>query len=238
MAYLDSRYLDKRWRRYATGEVLKCCTGCTETYKKSSPRALIDLTYGSPRIPDTSEPSSMRNRNVSWSKSRTLSFSMAGINITVPAWICCSSSSLYPKSWSSVRPLSCILLSINESRKTLLDPGISIFQKLWATGMKETIKINLIKMSLNFLSLLQIQRSHEDKPHVETVQTQSLTFFSNQSEDQSSKLLKLDSGKEKIRSPHQSKSQNTKSSQKRSHLLKVETTLEELAETAVPWAAE
>ena len=80
--------------------------------------------------------------------------------------------------------------------------------------MKETIKINLIKMSLNFLSLLQIQRSHEDKPHVETVQTQSLTFFSNQSEDQSSKLLKLDSGKEKIRSPHQSKSQNTVSSQK------------------------
>ena len=51
---------------------------------------------------------------------------------------------------------------MNESLKTLLDPGISIFQKLWATGMKETIKINLIKMSLNFPSLLQIQKSHDD----------------------------------------------------------------------------
>ena len=69
-------------------------------------------------------------------------------------------------------------------------------------------------MSLNFPSLLQIQKSHDDNPHVETAQTQSLTFFSIQSEDQSSKLLKLDSGKEKIRSPHQSKSQNTISSQK------------------------
>ena len=215
MANLDSRYLDKRWRRYATGEVLKCCTGCTETYKKSSPRALIDRTYGSPRIPDTSEPSSMRNRNVSWSKSRTLSFSMAGINITVPAWICGSSSSLYPKSWSSVRSLSCILLSMNESLKTLLDPGISIFQKLWATSMKETSQNHSHQdVSLNFLSLLQIQKSHVYNPHVETAQTQSLTFFSNQSDGQSSKLLKLDSGKEKIRSPHQSKSQNTISSQK------------------------
>ena len=138
MEYLDSRCLDKRWRRNAIGEVLKCWTGWTETYTKSSPRALMERRYGSPRIPDTSEPSSMRNRNVSWSRSRTLSFSTSGINITVPAWICGNSSSLYPKSWSSVRSLSCILLSMNESLKTLLDPGISIFSKLWATSMKET----------------------------------------------------------------------------------------------------
>ena len=155
MAYLDSRYFDKRWRRYATGEVLKCCTGCTETYKKSSPRALIDRTYGSPRIPDTSEPSSMRNRNVSWSKSRTLSFSTAGINITVPAWICGSSSSLYPNNWSSVRSVSCILLAMNESLKTLLDPGISILRSCEPQAWKKQVKIKPIKISLNFLSILQ-----------------------------------------------------------------------------------
>ena len=160
MEYLDSRCLDKRWRRNAIGEVLKCWTGWTETYKKSSPRALIERKYGSPRIPDTSEPSSMRSRNVSWSRSRTLSFSTSGINITVPAWICGSSSSLYPKSWSSVRSLSCILLAMNESVKTLLDPGISKFRSCEPQAWKTKVKINLTKIAINFLSILQIQRSH------------------------------------------------------------------------------
>ena len=153
MAYLDSRYFDKRWRRNATGEVLKCCTGWTETYKKSSPRALIERKYGSPRIPDTSEPSSMRNRNVSWSKSRTLSFSIVGINITVPAWICGSSSSLYPNNWSSVRSLSCILLAMNESLKTFSDPGISILRscepQAWKTQVKSQSHHDNYQLSFN-----------------------------------------------------------------------------------------
>ena len=151
--YKDSRCLDKRWRRNATGDVLKCWTGWTETYKKSSPRALIERKYGSPRTPDTSAPSSMRSRNVSWSKSRTLSFSTSGINITVPAWICGSSSSLYPKSWSSVRSLSCILLAMNESVKTLLDPGISKVRNCepqeWKTKVKSQSHQDSYQLSFN-----------------------------------------------------------------------------------------
>ena len=113
----------------------------------------LNASNGSPRIPDTSEPSSMRNRNVSWSKSRTLSFSIVGINITVPAWICGSSSSLYPNNWSSVRSLSCILLAMNESLKTLSDPGISILRscepQAWKTQVKSQSHHDNYQISFN-----------------------------------------------------------------------------------------
>ena len=205
--YLDSRCLDKRWRRNATGDVLKCWTGWTETYKKSSPRALIERKYGSPRTPDTSAPSSMRSRNVSWSKSRTLSFSTSGINITVPAWICGSSSSLYPKSWSSVRSLSCILLAMNESVKTLLDPGISKFRSCEPQAGKTKVK----------------SQSHKDSyqlsfnPSIPNVKCQRLSCrnrrkFKVHFSFQTKELPKLHAveiwlWEREIRSPHQSKHQ-------------------------------
>ena len=69
-------------------------------------------------------------------------------------------------------------------------------------------------MIINFLSILQIQRSNVKDSHVETDANSEFTFLFKPKNCQSYTLLKFDSGKEKIRSPHQSKHQNMISSQR------------------------
>ena len=70
---------------------------------------------------------------------------------------------------------------------------------------RQKSKVNLTKIAINFLSILQIQMSNVKDSHVETDANSEFTFLFKPKNCQSYTLLKFDSGKREIQSLHQSK---------------------------------